>query len=251
MTLSLIQRSLLEKVAQDNGFDVPGASSDLWLSFSSTQVPLRLWLGAEGEVWLVAFSQLAVAVELLPLTGETSAALPSGAVAARQVADLMQLHRVVRRAYQLSGTLPDELFHEFERVTKDMPQTTEVERLVVQRVGQDLFREGLLRYWEGRCAVTGLSEPELLRASHIKPWAKCETAQERLNVFNGLLLAVHLDAAFDRGFITFDDAGRLVVSSRLSPEDAQRLGLKPGLSLARIDSSHREALAWHRANCFR
>lgn len=184
-------------------------------------------------------------------TSETSAAFPSGAAAARQVADLTQLHRVVRRAYQLSGTLPDELFHEFKRVTKDMPQTTEVERLVVQRVGQDLFREGLLRYWEGRCAVTGLTEPELLRASHIKPWAKCETAQERLNVFNGLLLAVHLDAAFDRGFITFDDAGRMVVSSRLSPEDAQRLGLKPGLSLTRIDSLHRTALAWHRANCFR
>jgi putative restriction endonuclease len=158
---------------------------------------------------------------------------------------------VVRRAYQLSGTLPDELFYEFERMTKDLPQTTEVERLLVQRVGQDLFREGQLRYWEGRCSVTGLSEAELLRASHIKPWAKCETAQERLNVFNGQLLAVHLDAAFDRGFITFDDEGKLIVSPRLSPEDAHRLGLKPGLALTRLDIQHRTALAWHRANCFR
>ncbi|MBZ4372328.1 HNH endonuclease [Corallococcus sp. AS-1-6] len=251
MTLTLVQRSLLEKVAQDNGFDVPETAVDPWLSFASTQVPLRLWLGAMDDAWLVAFSQPAVAAELLPLTGETSAALPSGAAAAGRVADLMQLHRVVRRAYQLSGTLPDELFHLFERVTKDLPQTTEVERLTVQRVGQDLFREGLLRYWEGRCAVTGLSEPELLRASHIRPWAKCETAQERLNVFNGILLAVHLDAAFDRGFITFEDGGRMVISSALSPEDSQRLGLNPGLSLTRIDPLHRTALAWHRANCFR
>ena len=49
MTLPLIQRSLLEKVAQDNGFDVPGEASSEWLSFSSTQVPLRLWLGAVGQ----------------------------------------------------------------------------------------------------------------------------------------------------------------------------------------------------------
>lgn len=251
MTLPLVQRSLLEKVAQDNGFDVPGEASREWLSFSSTQVPLRLWLGAVGPGWCVAFSQPAVAAELVSWTAETSVVLPPGAAAARQVAGLTQLHRVVRRAYQLSGTLPDELFHEFERVTRDLPQTTEVERLVVLRVGQDLFREGLLRYWEGRCAVTGLSEPELLRASHIKPWAKCESAQERLNVFNGLLLAVHLDSAFDRGFITFDDAGRLVISPRLSAEDAQRLGLKPGLALTRVDALHRPALAWHRANCFR
>jgi len=60
----------------------------------------------------------------------------------------------------------------------------------------------LLDLWEGRCAVTGLAVPELLRASHIKPWADCETDAERLDVYNGFLLAPHLDAAFDLGFIT-------------------------------------------------
>ena len=54
--------------------------------------------------------------------------------------------------------------------------------------------------------MTGLDVPELLRASHIKPWADCGTDAERLDVFNGLLLAPHLDAAFDAGFITI--AGR-------------------------------------------
>jgi hypothetical protein len=120
-------------------------AADDWRSFSSTQVPVRLWLGSVGEGWLVAFSQPAVASELVALTGETATPLPPRTAAARQVADLTQIYWVVRRAYQLSGTLPDELFHEFERMTKDLPQTTEVERLVVQGVGQDLFREGLLR----------------------------------------------------------------------------------------------------------
>lgn len=67
--------------------------------------------------------------------------------------------------------------------------------MVVQRAGQDLFRQGLLDFWEGRCAVTGLAVPELLQSSHIKPWADCDTDSERLDIWNGFLLAPHLDAA--------------------------------------------------------
>jgi hypothetical protein len=61
-------------------------------------------------------------------------------------------------------------------------------------------------YWGGRRAITGCAEPLLLRGSHIKPWTQCETDAERLDVYNGLLLAAHLDAAFDAGLIDFDDA---------------------------------------------
>lgn len=49
--------------------------------------------------------------------------------------------------------------------------------------------------------------PELLRTSHTKPWADCDTDAELLDVLNGLPLASHLDAAFDRGFITVADDG--------------------------------------------
>ncbi|MFT3840770.1 MAG: HNH endonuclease [Myxococcaceae bacterium] len=251
MTLSIVQRSLLEKLAQDNGFDVAGATDADWAIFTSTQVPLKLWLGAEGDRWRCAFSQPAVAEEIRALAQGASVPPPPTSAAAFEVSDLPGLHSVVRRAYQLSNTLPDELLHAFERQTKDLPQTTEIERLVVLRVGQNIFRNGLMRYWEGRCAVTGITEPELLRASHIKPWAKCDTAQERLNVFNGLLLVVHLDAAFDRGFITFDDAGKIIVSPCLSPTDAAGLGLRADLSLRRLEGGHRTALVWHRSNLFR
>jgi hypothetical protein len=113
----------------------------------------------------------------------------------------------------------------------DLPRSTEAERLVVQRAGQGVFRGGLLEYWDGRCAVTGLAVPELLRASHIKPWADCASDAERLDVFNGLLLAPHLDAAFDCGFITVADDGAVVVSSGLG-ETARRL-LRAGPSSVR------------------
>jgi HNH endonuclease len=92
----------------------------------------------------------------------------------------------------------------FRARTANLPQTTEAERLVIQRVGQDVFREALLDYWGGRCPLTGITEPALLRASHIRPWAGC-TDEQRLDVHNGLLLSALWDAAFDRGLISFAD----------------------------------------------
>lgn len=40
-------------------------------------------------------------------------------------------------------------------------------RLTIQRVGQDIFRDRLMTYWQGRCPLTGITDPALLRASHI------------------------------------------------------------------------------------
>ena len=76
--------------------------------------------------------------------------LPAGAVGARVVPDIPILHHLIRRAFQLSKTLPDELLHTFVARTAPLPRTTEAERLVIQRVGQDIFRQGPLDYWEGR-----------------------------------------------------------------------------------------------------
>ena len=55
--------------------------------------------------------------------------------------------------------------------------------MVRQRVGQNKFRDAMLDYWGGACAVTGVAIPEVLRASHAKPWAECGTDAERLDVF--------------------------------------------------------------------
>src|SRR5271166_4733324 len=100
--------------------------------------------------------------------------------------------------------------------TRTMPANTEAERLVKQRIGQDIFRASLEDYWGGCCPITGISDRALLRASHTKPWADCETDEERLDVYNGFLLAAHLDAAFDAALMTIDQAGALLWSSKLS-----------------------------------
>jgi putative restriction endonuclease len=243
--------TLLEKLAVDNGFDRELPHTSEWLAFASTQSPLRIWLSAPGEALFVAALSQSNVAAALGLGAAASSLLPEGAVAARLVTDIPALYRLVRRAFQLSKALPHELLHTFEKQIVDLPSSTEAERLVIQRVGQSLLRTGLLEYWEGRCAITGLAVPELLRASHIKPWADCASDAERLDVFNGLLLAPHLDAAFDCGLITVADDGAVVVSSRLDATARHLLGLARLMFVTGLTAGHRAYLQWHRKRVFR
>ncbi len=130
-------------------------------------------------------------------------------------------------------------------------QLTETEKkvLVLSRPGQGQFRDELFALW-GRCAVTGCRNPELLRASHLKPWRK-STNPQRLDPLNGLLLAPHLDTALDRGLITFTDDGRIQLSSNLSPADCTCLGIRRTMRLSYVDQRHRAYLRFHRQNVFR
>ena len=168
MTAVAITR--LEKAATDNGFDLELEHTADWLSFGSSQTSLRIWLTAQGESrFLAAMSRADVLDGLEGLGVPSTDPLPSGAADALSVDNVAVLHHLLRRAFQLSRTLPDALLRAFQYETANLPRTTEAERLVVQRVGQDVFRRGLFEYWDGRCAITGLAVPELLRASHIKP----------------------------------------------------------------------------------
>jgi predicted restriction endonuclease len=129
--------------------------------------------------------------------------------------------------------------------------TTEVEAVVRQRVGQELFREVLLEYWDARCAVTGLDVPELLRASHAKPW-KDASDTERLDVHNGLLLAVHLDALFDRGLLAFQDDGTTLLSPQLPVTARVALGIETSTPpLRHVSHRHLPYLQYHREYVFR
>ncbi|MBP6835629.1 MAG: HNH endonuclease, partial [Deltaproteobacteria bacterium] len=92
---------------------------------------------------------------------------------------------------------------------------------------------------------------ELLRASHIKPWAECETDAERLDVFNGFLLEARIDAVFDQGFVTVADDGRMLVAAELGAEARELLGLDQERRVLWLDEQHRTYLAWHRARVFR
>lgn len=128
-------------------------------------------------------------------------------------------------------------------------QAEDVMRPTKCRGGQAQYRAALLRKWNMRCAVTGITELELLRASHIKQFKVCRK-DERYDVNNGLILAAHIDALFDSGLITFGDDGAIAISSKTSQETVKRLRLT-GLSLPRLNPRLRRYLAWHRENVYK
>lgn len=234
----------LDKIAWDNGYrrvrlsPAPGG----WLRYGSTTAPCDIFLAhALSGHWLLSVEHPGVARELGP------SAL-SGPGACTLVFDtLYALHKAADRTYRLSMSLPDLPLAVFEQQTAALPRTTEAERLVIQRVGQDVFREALMKYWNGACPLTGITDPELLRASHIVPWAECETDALRLDVYNGLLLSSLWDAAFDAGLISFSDDGAPIASPALSPGAARALQLETSPVLTGLTPSHRFLLQRHRA----
>jgi len=89
----------------------------------------------------------------------------------------------------------------------------EVERTAKARRNQDFFRRAVLAAYDGRCAVTDISQPELLVASHIVAWA--EDVDLRVRPTNGVCLNALHDRAFDRHLVSFDDDLTMIVSKRL------------------------------------
>lgn len=128
----------------------------------------------------------------------------------------------------------------------DLPlEETERKAVIAARRGQGVFRANLDSRWGG-CAATGCTIRALLRASHIKPWRQSNNA-ERLDEHNGLLLAAHLDAAFDQGLISFAEDGCILINtSRLPPVDADRVGIHSGLRILGLQPGHYPYLAQHR-----
>jgi hypothetical protein len=143
-------------------------------------------------------------------------------------------------------SLPEAPLDRFRAKVAGLPQTTEAERLVIQRIGQDVFRAALLDYWDSRCALTGITDPALLRASHIVPWSEC-TDEERLDVHNGLLLSALWDAAFDQGLVSFADDGTPLLAPRLGDAARRTLGADTVSPLRGLRDAHRARLAAHRS----
>jgi hypothetical protein len=138
---------------------------------------------------------------------------------------------------------------EAQRLYMDMALSdTERRNVIAARWGQGVFRAALLAL-DGSCAITGIRDPRLLRASHIKPWRLCETATERLAAENGLLLTPTFDHLFDKGLMTFDESGQAVLSSALSASDVDRLSIEGASAKYSLDR-HAKYLAFHRNEIF-
>ena len=130
----------------------------------------------------------------------------------------------------------------------DLP-SSEREAIVKARIGQGRFRQSLIEYWS-TCGVTGCKDDALLRASHIKPWSKA-TLEERIDLYNGLLLSPALDVCFDSGYVSFADEGRILISERLTADDAKALGINSKMRLRQVEPKHKKYLAFHREQIFK
>lgn len=127
--------------------------------------------------------------------------------------------------------------------------STTKQQLILARHGQGIFRARVAQI-EKACRLTAIDNPRLLVAGHIKPWRLCNTAAERLDGANGLLLAPHVDRLFDRGLIGFEASGRVIISPRLDPLDLERLGLRDACTRSCGPFSDQQAayLSFHAEN---
>ena len=112
---------------------------------------------------------------------------------------------------KILNELKGESFEAEPRVAPDFSKEGK-ERLSIARVrvNQQFFRATILASYNSTCCVTGLQAPELLIASHIKPWA--DDPKNRVNPMNGLCLNALHDKAFDRGLITITADFRVKLS---------------------------------------
>ena len=124
---------------------------------------------------------------------------------------------------------------------------TEKQQLILARRGQGQFRKNVQQL-ERRCRVTRVDQPEHLRASHCKPWRDCESADERLNGENGLLLTPSIDHLFDRGFISFENNGELLISPVAHRPSLARMGVPVDerLNVGPFSEGQRQFLEFHR-----
>ena len=125
------------------------------------------------------------------------------------------------------------------------------ETIIRARIGQGKYREDLLEECP-YCPFTLVNDERLLIASHIKPWAKADN-KEKIDPKNGFMFTPTYDKLFDRGFITFDDDKKIIVSPWLSPMNQKRLKIYTGLCITKLplDEKRKEYLKYHRENVFK
>ncbi len=123
---------------------------------------------------------------------------------------------------------------------------TERESLIIARRGQGLFKQRVMRI-ETSCRITKVENPAHLRASHCKPW-RDSSNPERLDGENGLLLTPSIDHLFDRGFISFEDTGRLIISPVAHAPSLQKMGVETTVpvNVGVFSEGQRRFLDYHR-----
>lgn len=161
---------------------------------------------------------------------------------------------IVHRFTEIStdeGAALEEADLSIEARIKNRTDLTETERLqlVHSRRGHGTYRRNLENF-EKCCRITGVSNLDHLRASHIKPW-RISTTFEKLDGNNGLLLSPHVDHLFDRGYISFSDEGKILVSDFADQDTIEKWGIDLTATVGSFRSEQLPYLAFHRESIFK
>ncbi len=81
---------------------------------------------------------------------------------------------------------------------------------------QSFYKDTLFHEYNHVCAICKLDFPQLLIASHIKPFRDCAHVFEAIDHNNGLLLCKNHDILFDQGYLSFNTEGRILISDELN-----------------------------------
>jgi predicted restriction endonuclease len=121
---------------------------------------------------------------------------------------MLSAKNIITNKEELDNNIVSEKAKEIEEEISSLNVDGASQKAIVNvRVNQDIFRNYLLKRYKRSC-LCGVKNPTLLIASHIKPWAESE-AKEKLDVDNGFLMCPNHDKIFDKGYITFDDDGKI------------------------------------------
>jgi 5-methylcytosine-specific restriction protein A len=126
------------------------------------------------------------------------------------------------------------------------PNVTERQGLITTRVGQGAYRKSILHRWEYKCAATGFNDSRILIASHIVPW-KDSTDNERLDVDNGILLSPDFDALFDKHLISFENTGKIILSTDIEKLDLNSIGINGKEKVNDLSEGNKDYLNIHRS----
>lgn len=142
--------------------------------------------------------------------------------------------------------------HLSNQILKDQEiPDTERKAIIIARRGQGKFKEKVMRI-ETRCRITKVDRIEHLRASHIRPWRDCEDHRQRLDGSNGLLLTPSIDHLFDRGFISFENNGELLISPVAHRESLNKMGVETNhvMRVGTFNGDQKYYLEYHREQVF-
>ena len=202
--------------------------------------PLQASGRGQQSVYLTELAP-SLATKLIGLLGHEARVIVQGNYVSAPVNDEIKIPPTLEYEEKLASSIAAD---------EDIPET-ERQAVVIARRGQGKFKKNV-RLLENRCRITGVDRIEHLIASHCKPWRDCSNNKERLDGENGLLLTPSIDHLFDRGFISFESSGRLLISPVAHGDSLQRMGV-PTASIKNVGSfstGQKAYLEFHRESVF-